>query len=239
MKPLTRAAVAAALALPLALSVAPSPAAAGARSETSFVVGHVADAPIPVAGRPLQLVTQLVDAELDGVPGREVTLQVRPKGADGFRTVDTERTNSNGAVGFDYTPRFSFRYRFVFAGDDAYLAGASGRIGQPVGPRVTIHVRDDELPQSVGRLVVKGDTGPNRAGREVRLYRGRTTRGGFGPDWHPRLLATGVVRPDGSYRLVARPRWAGERRVFVEVEGGGRNATGWSRYRWVDVRAGG
>ncbi|HWU24022.1 MAG TPA: hypothetical protein VN088_20980, partial [Nocardioides sp.] len=66
------------------------------------------------------------------------------------------------------------------------------------------------------------------------LYRGRTSRGGYGPSYPaPVLLASGRVHADGRYRLTGRARWKGSRRVFVQVSGGGLNAGGWSRYRWV------
>lgn len=191
------------------------------------------DGPIPTAGSQVTLPGGLVRKDSStGVAGVPVTIEVKPAGESTFHALRTVVTGSGGTFSATYTPRYSFSFRFVFAGDATYGPSTAGG-GELVSPRVSIWLRSSDVRRG-GRVVAHGRTGPNRAGHLVQLYRGQTNRGGFGPS-HPApvLLASGRVHADGTYRLVGRARWTGGRRVFVQVGGGGGNTVGWSRYRWV------
>lgn len=239
MKTATRALVAALslLAAPALGLVAPAHATEQASpnpSPTAILVGHVVDGPTPVSGDPLHISGSLVSGG-EPVAGRTVLLRVRPAGAEDFRTVARATTDDDGGFDATYEPRTSFVYRLRFAGDESYFPSRTNPWAVAVGPRVSIGVRP-ELVTLGDRIVVTGDTTPHRAGRVVELYVGTTNRGGYGPDTHARLLADGVVADDGTYRLTTFPDWINKtRRIFVQVAGGGRNATGWSPYRRIYV----
>ncbi|HJQ05786.1 MAG TPA: hypothetical protein VJ872_10100 [Nocardioides sp.] len=213
-----------------------APAHATTPVPTAIYLAVSVDGPIPRAGSQLTLPGALVRKDTSaGVAGVPVTVEVRQYGEAAFHAIRTVTTGSNGFFTATYTPRHSFSYRFVFAGDATYGASSAGS-GERVSPRVSIWLASYDVPRG-GRVVAHGRTGPNRAGHLVRLYRGQTTRGGFGPSYPaPVLLASGRVHADGSYRLVGHARWTGGRRVFVQVGGGGGNTVGWSRYRWLTAR---
>ncbi|GAB4010265.1 hypothetical protein [Nocardioides ultimimeridianus] len=205
-------------------------------SPTTAYVSVVVDGPIAVAGDPywmsggLQTTTQ----PPSGIPDEPLQVQVMPAAETAYRTVATLTTDSGGYVsGSPFHPRYSFSYQFFFPGDATHLPSTSQEVQVPVGPRVSLWLTSRDVPRG-GRVIAHGRTGPHRVGRLVSLYQGQTARGGYVPNLPtPVLLATGRVDADGRYRLVGRARWTGTRRVYVEVAGGGLNATGWSPYRWV------
>lgn len=216
--------------------LAAAPARATTTTPTAIYVAVMVDAPIAVAGDPYSMSGGLSTSAQSpvAIAGEPLEVQVRPAGESAFRTVATLTTDSGGTVlATSYRPRYTFSYRFHFAGDDTYGPSYSSAVRVPVGPRVSLWLTSREVRRG-GRVVAHGRTGPNRAGHLVRFYQGLTNRGGYGPELPaPVLLATGRIHADGRYRLVGRARWRGNKPVYVEVAGGGLNTVGWSRYRWV------
>jgi hypothetical protein len=229
-----RATFAAVLGLVLAGLTAP-PAHAGT-VPTDIVTAHIVDGPVTVAGAPLT-VRAAVRSEGAPVPGVTLQLLIKPYGATDFHKVAAKETDGFGSVAVTLHRWRNTRIKWVFDGNEAYDDSSSFPYTEFISTRVGIHV-SDATPQVEQRVVVTGWTSPLKPGHVVRLYRGYTSRGAYGtpPQNNPPvLLDTGIVRSDGTYRLVTRFHATGIRRLFVQVAPGDGNITGWSPYRWVTV----
>jgi len=227
-----RAAFAAVLGLVFS-GLAASPAEA-VTAPTEIVISRIIDGPVTVAGHPLTVNAQLRSA---GVPvaGATLTLMIRPYGSTTFHKYSAIETNAQGSVSVTFVRWRNTRIKWLFDGTADYDPSSSSPYTEYISTHVGIRV-SDTTPRVEQRVVFTGRTGPIKPGHAIRLYRGYTSRGGFGPPHDPPvLLDTGVVRSDGTYRLVARFHAEGVRRLFVQVAPGHGNTTGWSPYRWVTV----
>lgn len=219
------------LLLPLALTGL-QPADAGDLAPTSIVRPIVVDAPFPVAGEPLTLGATLVS---NGVPvvGQPVRLLLRRYGGDTFHVHSEVVTNATGSVKVTLTRLKNTRFQWVFPGNGELAASASDRWTERFSPHVGITV-SDQTPEVGQRVVITCHTYPAKRGHRVSLWRGVTSRGGYGINDATRL-ATSRVRRDGTFTLRHTFTSAGSRRVFVKVAGGHGNAPGWSDYRIITV----
>ena len=202
---------------------------------TDIVTPHIVDGPVIVAGYPLTVSAQLRSAG-QPVAGVTLRLMIKPYGSTTFREYAETDTNESGSVSVTLVRWRNTRIKWEFDGTDDYAPSTSWPYTEYISTRVGIRV-SDTTPRVEQRVVVTGWTSPIKPGHAIRLYRGYTNRGSFGPPPQnpPVLLDTGVVRSDGSYRLVARFHAKGVRRLFVQVAPGHGNITGWSPYRWVTV----
>jgi hypothetical protein len=202
---------------------------------TDIVTPQIVDGPVTVAGHPLTVSAQLRSAGVP-VPGVPMRLLIKPYGATAFREYTTTATNEFGSASVTLRRWHNTRVKWVFDGTADYAPSVSFPYTEFISTRVGIRV-SDATPRVEQRLVVRGWTSPIKPGHAIRLYRGYTNRGSFGTPTQnpPVLLDTGVVRSDGTYRLVARFHAKGVRRLFVQVAPGDGNITGWSPYRWVTV----
>jgi hypothetical protein len=221
----------AALAVLVGLAAAPAQAGADEPVPTNLTVTVGADVPPPTAGGTAWLNTTLFAAD-GALPDRPVRLEVTPYAGAPYDLDGT--TSAEGVLWLGVRELRNFRYRWVFAGDATYAPSSTPTRRQVVSPRVGIRF-STRTPRVGERVVVTGRTHPAKPGNTVRLFRGRTNAGAFGPEVNPVLLDLGRVRADGTYRFVTRFARSGTRRLFVRVSRGGGNTTGWSDVRRLRV----
>lgn len=203
------------------------------KSPTAFSVVFLADAP-RTAGKNT-FWAQLHTLDSVPIPGAKVELWVKEHGDDGFHEAKQGVTGEDGEIELTVKVLRNVRTKWKYAGDDAHLPSVSPTQAELIMPRVGIRV-SDKTPRVGQKVVFTGDTVPARTGQTVMVFRGHTARGGFGPPYPPSTqLARGVVRADGTYRLVVRFAKQGKKNVYVEVAGGQGNMTGWSADRKIYV----
>lgn len=227
------AAVLAALALLGPVGPGSTASAASGATPTQIDQAFVADLQPPVAGQVVTF-TAVVRSGSAGVPNVSVTLLTRPAGATGYLPVATVVSDPDGNVSADVRLTRTTAITWRFDGDSSYASARTDPYAQPVATRVRASANDLTLRRGQ-RLVVAGTTFPAKPGSRVSLWRGQIpyplTQGPA-----PSRVAVGVVRADGTLRLVARFRHRGVKQLFVKVAGGGGNVTGYSRYLRIRVR---
>lgn len=207
-------------------------ASAAPKASTSFSYAVIVDGAPPVAGQSWTFDATLLseDAPVSGVA---VVLEKRPAGATAFVPAATAVTGSDGVVEVDVKLVRTTAIRWRFAGNDELEATTSAPYTQIVAPKVT--ARGSDLTLRRGQLfAATGWTFPAKPGQRVTLWLGHFS---FGPSPYPppRLLAIGVVRSDGTFRLPWRFYGSGTKRLFVKVARDGQNTDGYSNYLLVKV----
>jgi hypothetical protein len=199
----------------------------------TFQIGIVADeGPAPASGSRLTFDAALVSGET-AVDGVEVTLTARPYGATAFTTIGHGTTAADGTVSVAARLATTARIRWVFAGDDEHAATTSADYVRTIGRKVSARALDRSLTKRQ-KVVVVGRANPKKAGLAVSLWRGDIPC--FCQGTSSSRIAVGRIRPDGTFRLTARFARAGTKKLFVKVNAGAGNDTGYSRYLVIKVR---
>ncbi|MGY2875780.1 hypothetical protein ACVW00_002970 [Marmoricola sp. URHA0025 HA25] len=216
-----------------------APAGAVATLEpTSVVTLLVVGGPPLTAGQSTFVRGLITDSGAE-VPGASVHLMMQPYGSTTFTDVGTAVSAPDGVFSLSTPPLWqNTAFRWDYAGDSTRAASSSAVWEVPVSPRTTIRV-SDRTPRVGQRVVVRGQTLPNRAGRRISVWTG------IRPCWcdiaypsgtpAPKRLARGVVLADGSYRLVIRLSSTGRKRIYALVGRGAGLLAGTSRYRHLRV----
>jgi hypothetical protein len=196
-----------------------------------------------VGGPPLkagnaETVRGAVSASGNPLAGATVHLMIEPYGSTTFTEVATGTSGSDGFVTLTTPPLWqNTSLRLDVVADPGHDASSSTVWEVPVSARASIRL-SDRTPRVNHRVVVRGQTFPSRAGRRISVWTG------IRPCWcdmlspaHPRpkRLARGLVRADGSYRLVIRFSTTGRKRIYALVGGGDGLIAGTSRYRHLRV----
>jgi hypothetical protein len=226
--------MAAVLALVLAslLAVPVLPADAGPADSTAIYVTVVEALSPPVAGRPTDFMATLASGDTV-LPGKELTLWLKPYGSTTFSQAGQATTDASGSVAVWATLQRNAVVEWRFAGADTYAASTSTPYVVQISPRVTIRVNDRTLRRGQ-RFVVRGRSFPAKPGCVAKLWRGELRPLVEGPA--PVRLATATVRADGSYRLVHRFKKKRRMRVAVTISACSGNARGLSSYVGIRVR---
>lgn len=203
---------------------------------TQVVAMIIADLPPVPAGHAVG-VGGAITASGHGLAGATVHLMVETYGSTTFSDAGAAVSDANGRFGLTSPVLWqNAKFRLDYAGDATHDPSTSSVWDVPVSAVATIHL-SDRTPRVGHRVVVTGQTSPNRAGRRIAVWTGtRPCWCYVRPDYSGRTrLARGVVRDDGSYRLVIRFSSAGRKRIYALVGGGGGNLAGTSRYRHLRV----
>lgn len=180
-----------------------------------------------------------VTASGHALAGASVHLMMETYGSAAFTDVGVAVSDADGRLQLP-TPVLwhNTSFRWDYAGDAGHDPSTSSAWQVPVSAVVSIRV-SDRTPRVGQRVVVRGETTPHRAGRRVSVWTG------IRPCWcdvfypagtpAPRRLVRGVVRDDGSYRLVIRFGSSGRKRIYALVGGGSGNVAGTSAFRHLRV----
>lgn len=225
---------AAAAALALVASVLIAAPAQAAPAETAFAIGIVVDEVPPVAGDQVELASYLLTADSDPVAGRTVTVLTRTVGSGTpFKVAASVVTDADGYARTGLKMLRNTAYRWHFSGDGSYLASSSNTLVQSVQSKVVPHLSDSS--PAVGQtFAVLGAAYPNKAGHRVSVWSGKYQLG-FGPPAYAKMIAVGLVRADGTFRLTTKLSSKGYRTLFVRVAGDEQNLDGYSNYLGLKV----
>lgn len=211
------------------------PAGAVPQTATKFQVAIVVgEGDLPSAGSSVGFDAVLTDESDTPLSGAPVTLSVRPWGSSVFTQAAQAVTGADGAVHAAVALTYTSAVRWSYDGDGAdHAATTSAAYVQAIAPRISARAVDATL-KGRQRLLVVGRTGPNKAGNRVSLWRG--DKPAFAPGLQMTRIAVGEVRADGTVRLTARFSRPGLKRLYVKVNAGKGNGTGYSKYIRVRVR---
>lgn len=221
------------IALVTAASVLVAGPAQAAPAPSHWEVSAVSDLDPPVAGDTVELFAYLV-SDTAPISGKHATLMTRTVGSgDPFRAVSGATTDADGRASTSVRLLRNTDYRWRFDGDADYSPSSTSTLIQDVGSKVVAYGSD--LTLSRGQVLeVFGRAYPNQAGQRVRLWMGKIPRA-LVQQPAPKLLASGRVRSNGTFRLPHAFYSTGYKRLFIEVEGDAQNADGFSNYVVVKV----